>query len=55
MVTDAQLAVLGTIAGSLIGGGIGLAQYSIRERNENKRHEVGLIFDKNMSLLYSYG
>lgn len=51
MVTDVQLAVLGTIAGALIGGGIGVLQYWIRESNENKRHWTRLVFDKKYESL----
>lgn len=49
MVTAAELAVIGTITGSIIGVGGGVAQSLVRERNENRRLWSQLIFEKKHS------
>lgn len=46
MVTAAELAVIGTITGSIIGVGGGIAQSYLRERNENRRLWSQLLFEK---------
>lgn len=45
MVSGAELAVIGTVTGSLIGGGLGLLQARVREKNQNQRHWTQMMFE----------
>lgn len=51
MVTGTELAVLGTIAGSIVGVVGGIAQSYIGERNANRRHWTNLMFEKKYEAL----
>lgn len=51
MVTGSELAVLGTIAGSIVGVVGGIVQSFIRERNANQRHWTNLMFAKKYEAL----